>query len=121
MSNPNDPYQSPKHNPLAQQPGHQSSETISPLDVIIPTNPLAAIACWSGIIGLLFCFPCGLVFGPLALGTGLLALKKFKVKESRYGAATSSVRIWIGIITGGLGTLLGIVFLIFILIGSLGG
>ncbi len=53
-----------------------------------------------------------LLAGPLRPGrparAGWLALKKWKRQESVYGAKASTVRAWIGIVTGGLGTLPGI-------------
>jgi hypothetical protein len=81
------------------------------LDAIIPTNPLAAVSCWVGIFSLLICM-LGVVLGPIAVVTGWLALKKWKMQESVYGAKASTVRAWIGIVTGGLGTLLGIAMVV---------
>lgn len=59
------------------------------------------------IFSLVLCGP-GVLLGPVALVTGWLALKKWKRQESVYGAKASTVRAWIGIVTGGLGTLPGI-------------
>jgi hypothetical protein len=81
------------------------------LDAIVPTNPLAAISCWVGIFSLIAC-GIGIVFGPIAVVTGWLALKKWKMQESVYGAKASTARAWIGIVTGGLGTLVGIAMVI---------
>jgi uncharacterized membrane protein len=83
-------------------------ENVSVVDALVPTNPLAAVSCWSGIFSVLVC-GLGIVLGPIALFTGWLALKKWKMQESVYGAKASAVRAWIGLVTGGLGTLLGIV------------
>lgn len=82
-------------------------DTVSPIDAFLPTNPLAAISCWTGIFSLVIC-GLGALLGPIALVTGWLALKKWKMQESVYGAKASTARAWIGIVTGGLGTLLGI-------------
>lgn len=88
----------------------QQRPSASALDVIIPTNPLAALSCWIGIFSLLIC-AIGAVLGPIAVVLGWLGLKKWKLQESAYGATASRIRAWIGIVTGGLGTLIGIVML----------
>lgn len=88
--------------------------TATALDAIVPTNPLAAISCWVGIFSLLIC-ALGALLGPIAVVTGWLALKKWKMQESVYGAKASTARAWIGIATGGLGTLVGIA-MVFLLV-----
>jgi len=88
-------------------------EKVSIVDAIVPTNPLAAVSCWLGIFSVILC-GLGVVFGPIALVTGWLALKKWKMQETAYGAKASTVRAWIGIVTGGLGTLIGIVAIVMI-------
>ena len=105
-----DPYQPPQIQPLPPSPDGPK-QAASALDAIIPTNPLAAVSCWSGIIGLLLC-PLGPILGPIALITGILALNKWKARETQYGATTSKVRAWIGISTGIIGTLAGITVLV---------
>ena len=94
----------PANIPAGQQ------ESVSPLDAIIPTNPLAAIGCYCGI----FSMPCcglGIVLGPLAIGLGILGLRVHVMQESSYGAVTSKIRAWIGIVTGILGLIISIVFI----------
>lgn len=83
-------------------------ESASPLDAIVPTNPLAAVACYAGILSVVCCIA-GPLLGPLAIVLGVLGLKKWKVQESQYGQTTSTIRAWIGIVTGIVGTLLGVV------------
>jgi len=92
--------------------------TASPLDAIIPTNPLAALSCYAGIFSILCCF-LGVLLGPTAIVLGVLGLKKWNVQESSYGATTSKIRIWIGIITGSIGTITGLIALILLLTGQL--
>jgi hypothetical protein len=86
----------------------------SAVDVLIPTNPLAALACWIGIGSVVLC-GLGVLLGPIAIGLGGLGLKKWKLQESSYGATTSKLRAWIGIVAGALGTVIGAVFLITLL------
>ena len=113
MSNPYEPSHLP---PKPLPPGSQ--ESISALDAVIPTNPLAAIACWSGIIGILVC-PCAPVLGPIAIVTGVLSLRTGGLPSSQFGQATSKVRSWIGIGTGIIGTALGLLFVAMLVISSL--
>jgi len=82
-------------------------EQASAIDAIIPTNPLAAVSCYTGILSMVCCF-IGIILGPIAILTGIMALKKWKMQESQYGKVTSTIRAWVGIITGILGTLIGI-------------
>jgi len=93
--------------PPPPQPPRQR-ESASPLDAIIPTNPLAAVACYAGIFSMIIC-PIGLLLGPLAIVLGVLGLKKWNAQESTYGKTTSTIRAWIGIVTGILGTILGLI------------
>ena len=105
------PYQSPKTQPA--KPSDQ--EGASALDAIIPTNPLAAVSCYTGIFSILCCFA-GVVLGPAAIIIGFLAINKWKMQETAYGATTSKIRAWIGIITGFIGlatSVLAIVVTIF--------
>ena len=82
------------------------------LDALVPTNPLAAVACWVGILSLILC-GLGALLGPIALATGIISLKRGAIiQQSAYGKGSSAVRSWIGIVTGGLGTILGIVMLV---------
>lgn len=84
------------------------------LDAIIPTNPLAALSCWIGIGSVVLC-GFGVLLGPIAIVLGWLGLKKWTLQESSYGATTSKVRAWIGIVTGGLGFAVGVAFLVLVL------
>ena len=92
----------------------QNRPAATALDAIIPTNPLAAISCWLGIASLILC-GFGVVLGPIAVLLGMQSMKKGKIQESAYGATASKVRARIGIVTGGLGTAIGIVALIMII------
>jgi hypothetical protein len=85
---------------------------INVIDGLVPTNPLAAVACWTGIFSMILCFG-GALFGPIAVVTGIISLKKGAItQQSSYGKATSTARSWIGIVTGALGTIIGIVFIV---------
>lgn len=88
------------------------------LDALVPTNPLAAVACWAGIFSCLLCVA-GPVLGPLAVATGVISLKKGAlIQQSRYGKATSTARSWIGIVTGGLGTIAGTIMILWLALGK---
>ena len=91
----------------------QNRPSATALDAIIPTNPLAALSCWIGIASVVVC-GLGVVLGPTAVLLGMLSMKKWKMQESAYGAKASKLRAWIGIATGGLGTVVGVVMLIVI-------
>ena len=89
-----------------QSPGEPPPATA--LDAIVPSNPLAAVACWSGVFSIITCYA-GAVLGPLAVILGVMSLKRGALaQQSSYGKATSTARSWIGIVTGILGTLAGI-------------
>lgn len=83
----------------------------SVIDAVIPTNPLAALSCWIGIGSLVLCMA-GPLLGPIAIVLGWLGLKKWTHQESAYGATTSKIRAWIGIVSGALGTVVGVLVLI---------
>ncbi len=94
------------------QPMPPNAPPIDVIDGIMPTNPLAAIACWTGIFSLITCYA-GALLGPIALVTGVVSLKKGAiVQQSNYGKATSTARSWIGIVTGALGTIVGLVLIV---------
>lgn len=93
------------------QPPRSSASAV---DVLIPTNPLAALACWIGIGSVVLC-GVGALLGPIAIVLGWLGLKKWKLQESSYGATTSKIRAWIGIVGGALGTLIGLIFVVTLL------
>jgi hypothetical protein len=76
------------------------------IDAFLPTNPLAAVACWAGVLSVISC-GFGMVLGPIALVLGILSLKRGAMAEqSGYGKTTSTMRSWIGIVTGVIGTLM---------------
>lgn len=45
-------------------------------------------------------------------------LWKWKLQESDYGATTSRIRAWIGIVTGSLGMLIRVLFILSLLAGK---
>lgn len=91
--------------PPPQYPPQQQASVV---DALVPTNPLAAVACWVGIFSLFTCYG-GVVLGPFALIMGIISLKKgAAIRETAYGRGTSLARSWIGIVTGGLATVVGI-------------
>ena len=106
MNQPPYPYPPP---PYPQQyPPQYPPQAASITDALVPTNPLAAVACWVGIFSLFTCYG-GVVLGPFALIMGIISLKKgAAIRETAYGRGTSLARSWIGIVTGALSTLLGI-------------
>src|SRR5438093_1144080 len=100
------PYGSPYAPPQQQPPAG------GVIDALVPTNPLAAIACWVGVFSCIVCIA-GPLLGPIAIATGIISLKKGAiVQQSGYGKATSAVRSWIGIVTGAIGTIVGIIIII---------
>jgi len=108
------PYQPP---PYPQQPYPQPRQAMNPVDMVVPTNPLAAVACWVGILSLFTCYG-GAVLGPIALITGIISLKKGAViRESAYGRGASVARSWIGIVTGTLGLLFGFAAIVIAILG----
>ncbi|MEZ6104980.1 MAG: hypothetical protein R3B96_02420 [Pirellulaceae bacterium] len=107
---------SPASEPKSASSGG-SRPTASALDAVIPTNPLAAFSCYTGIIGLIFC-PLGACLGPLALVLAFLSVKTWKVKESSLGSTTSTIRLVIGIVTGVLATIIGLLIVGIYLMGA---
>jgi hypothetical protein len=99
---------------MADQNKPARQEHSNALDGIIPTNPMAAISCYTGIFSILLC-PLGPLLGPIAILLGILGLTTWKGNETAYGKTTSNIRAWIGIVTGSIGTILGIVVVISIL------
>jgi len=65
---------------------------------------------------MLFCF-LGLILGPIAIFTGRKSLNKSLSIESDYGARTSKIRAWIGIVTGSIGTALGLAVIVLAIMG----
>jgi|688.fasta_scaffold00182_35 hypothetical protein len=120
-STPPNPYSSPPPQPTssggaAVPPKVNQRESATALDAIIPTNPLAAFSCYCGIFSMLFCF-LGLILGPIAIFTGRKSLNKSLSIESDYGARTSKIRAWIGIVTGSIGTALGLAVIVLAIMG----
>jgi hypothetical protein len=111
------PYPPPQYPPpqYPQQYG-QPQQAASVVDALVPTNPLAAVACWMGIFSLFTCYG-GVVLGPCALVMGIISLKKgAAIRETAYGRGTSLARSWIGIVTGGLSTLVGIAAIVMLVV-----
>ncbi len=106
----------PVHNPYAASQSPQSpqrpyipSETDNTGGLIPYKNPHALIAYYLGLFSL---FPCvGLLLAIPAFILGIMGLKRYKANPIIHG----SVHAWIGIIMGGLMTVVwsaGIIFLI---------
>lgn len=110
MSMDETPYQPPAEGAQAPPPIAPPEESFSALDVLVPTNPLAAFSCYTGIFGCVLCGT-GIVLGPIAILLGVLGLKKWNVQESSYGKGASKARAYIGIITGVLGILISVLFI----------
>lgn len=99
------PYAPPAHAPQAAPGGGL-------IDALVPTNPLAAVSCWLGIFSVILC-GAGVVLGPIAVITGVISRKRGALaQQSSYGKATSTLRSWIGIVSGGIGTLVSIAFIV---------
>lgn len=95
--NPNNPYQaSPFAQPQVQYPANQGDSTGG----LIPyKNPHALIAYYLGLFSL---FPCiGLLLAIPAFILGIMGLQRFKKNPVIKG----SVHAWIGIVMGGLMTI----------------
>jgi hypothetical protein len=94
-----------------RRPRRKSSD-VEAVDLIVPTNVSvwSILSCYMGLIG--FCLPVvGLVFAIPAVVFGIMGLRRRK-KTGTYGAVTSDIRAIIGLVLGGLGTLIGIGLLI---------
>ncbi len=100
-------------------PPPQAAPQVGMLDALVPTNPLAAVSCWTGILSIVICGT-GIILGPLAIVTGIVSLKNGMalVQESQYGRAASTARSWIGIVSGGIGLLISLLFVATMLIGN---
>jgi hypothetical protein len=97
----------------------KKSSDVEAVDFIIPTNVSvwSILSCYLGLIG--FCLPLvGLVFAIPAVIFGIIALRRRK-KATSYGAVTSDIRAIIGLVLGGLGTLIGIIVLILLITGRI--
>ncbi len=110
------PYQPPPGYPQQPYPQQPQRQVASVVDVLVPTNPLAAVACWVGVFSVITCYG-GILLGPIALVTGVISLKRGAlIKETAYGHGSSLARSWIGIVTGALGTIVGIAMIILVLL-----
>ena len=108
MNQPPPQYPPPQYPPPQYPAQYPQQQVASITDALVPTNPLAAVACWMGIFSLFTCYG-GVVLGPCALIMGIISLKRgAAIRETSYGRGTSLARSWIGIVTGGLSTLVGI-------------
>ena len=90
----------------------RKSSDVEATEFIVPTNVSiwSIFSCYLGLIG--FCLPVvGLVFAIPAVIFGIMGLRRRK-KTGSYGAVTSDIRAIIGLVLGGLGTLIGITLLI---------
>lgn len=103
--------------PQPVPPHRPQKESANALDAIIPTNPLAAVSCYTGIVSIILCV-LGPLLGPIAIVTGYLGLKKWNVAETEYGKTTSTIRAWIGIVTGIIGTVVGLIVIVLIIISA---
>jgi len=109
----------PVHNPYAAQqnpPNPQqsfpASETDSTGGLIPYKNPHALIAYYLGLFSL---FPClGLLLAIPAFILGIIGLKRYKAKPIIHG----SVHAWIGIIMGGLMTVIWTAAILFLIIAT---
>ncbi len=101
MSQPSDPnpYQ-PPNAPELSSPAHSTAEGDATGGLIPYKNPFALIAYYLGIVGM---FPCiGLVFAVPALVLGIMGLQA----RAKNPAIKGSVHAWIGIVLGGIFTLI---------------
>jgi hypothetical protein len=90
----------------------RKSSDVEATEFIVPTNVSiwSILSCYLGLIG--FCLPVvGLVFAIPAVIFGIMGLRRRK-KTGSYGAVTSDIRAIIGLVLGGLGTLIGITLLV---------
>ena len=89
-------------------------------DILIPTgvSGYSIAACYLGLVS---CLPVvGLLFGIIALACGIIALRQRKKKRApgSYGAVTSDMRAIIGIVLGGIGTLINLPITIIVIVGA---
>lgn len=89
-------------------------------DILIPTgvSGYSIAACYLGLVS---CLPVvGLFFGIIALICGIIALRQRKKKRASgsYGAVTSDMRAIIGIVLGGIGTLINLPITIIVIVGA---
>ncbi len=108
MSQPPSPLGSPYAPPHTSQVTPGQADGPQPIDAILPTNPLAAAACWCGILSVVVC-GIGGILGPPAIIMGVMSLKRGAMaNQSSFGKTTSTIRSWIGIVAGGVGTAVGL-------------
>ncbi len=93
-------------------------------DILIPTgvSGYSIAACYLGLVS---CFlpVVGLLLGVIALACGIIALRQRKKRRAQgsYGAVTSDMRAIIGVVLGGLATLVNLPLTILVIIGALKG
>ena len=87
-------------------PGASSVPNARVIDGLLPTDPIAAASCWVGLFGLMLC-AVGWLLGPVAIALGIMALRKQRFAESRFGRNASIARAWIGISSGSLALVIG--------------
>ena len=91
----------------------QNYPSATVLDAIIPTNPLVAFSCWIGIASVVVCVVWGWCWVRPPFFWHVID-EEMENAGIRLRAKASKLRTWIGIGTGGLGTVIGIVMLIVI-------
>ncbi|MCP3905993.1 MAG: DUF4339 domain-containing protein [Planctomycetes bacterium] len=95
--------------------GNDAAAFIVPIGVPVS----AVISCWMGIVSMIVCFP----LGPVALILGIVGLRTIKRSQPEADPTTSRplgiARAWIGIITGSIGTLIAVAFVVLIAIGEM--
>jgi predicted branched-subunit amino acid permease len=87
---------------------------------VVPINVSvwAIISCWAGLIG--FCIPlAGLIFTIPAVVCGIIALRQIRRRDPSYGKMTGQVRAVIGLVFGGLGTIVHLGLATVVLLGAL--
>jgi hypothetical protein len=84
----------------------QRGDKVEPLDFLVPrrVSLSSMLACYLGLLGA--CVPfLGLAFAVPAIICGIVALRRRR-KSATYGAVTSDIRAFIGIVLGALGIVL---------------
>lgn len=105
MSQPSNPYESPHAPQHAPPPAHGEGDATGGL---IPyKNAPALISYYLGLLSLLSCVGIGIVFSVPALVLGIIGLRK----RAQNPAIKGSVHAWIGIVMGGVFTVIGALFI----------
>lgn len=84
----------------------QDADAVDAVDFLVPTkvSPAALLSCYMGLVGLLLPV-LGFFFALPAVVLGAIALAKWRTGGT-YGSVTSNIRAIIGVVLGGLGTLI---------------